>query len=140
MTRTKVVAFADYLIMATRSDSVSAVENYSNAELSKITLWSKNNKIIFNETKSKVMLVSRRKWREQGNITVYLNNKQLEQVTRMKYLGIIIDHKFRFQEHINYAAERCANLFTTYQKWLNCPGELNVRRLRPYTRVLFYLC
>jgi ribonuclease HI len=28
----------------------------------------------------------------------------------MKYLGIILDQKFRFQEHIKYAAERCAKL------------------------------
>jgi hypothetical protein len=28
----------------------------------------------------------------------------------MKYLGIILDHKFRFQEHTIYAAERCAKL------------------------------
>ena len=64
MTRTKVVAFADDLLLAIRGESVRAVENYANVELSKITLWSKNNKIIFNEEKSKAMLVSRRKRRE----------------------------------------------------------------------------
>ena len=106
MTRTKVVAFADDLLLAIRGESVRTVENYANVELSKITLWSKNNKIIFNEEKSKAMLVSRRKRREQREIKVYLNNKPLEQVIRMKYLGIIIDYKFRFQEHISYAAER----------------------------------
>jgi len=89
MTRTKVVAFADDLLLAIRGESVRAVENYANVELSKITLWSKN-KIIFNEEKSKAMLVSRRKRREQKEIKVYLNNKPLEQVIRMKYLGIIM--------------------------------------------------
>jgi len=28
----------------------------------------------------------------------------------MKYLGIILDHKFRFNEHIKYTAERCGKL------------------------------
>ena len=106
MTRTKVVAFADDLPLAIRGESERAVENYANVELSKITVWPKN-KIIFNEEKSKAMLVSRRKRREERKIKVYLNNKPLEQVIRIKYLGIIIDHKFRFQEHITYAAERC---------------------------------
>ena len=86
------VAYADDLIIA--------VENYKNIELSKIKGWAKNNKIKFNDTKSKVMLVSRRKRKENKNITVYLNNKPLEQVTQIKYLGIILDHKFRFNEHI----------------------------------------
>jgi hypothetical protein len=67
MTRTKVVAFADDLLLAIRGESVRAVENYANVELSKITLWSKN-KIIFNEEKSKAMLVSRRKRREQRRL------------------------------------------------------------------------
>jgi len=56
------------------------------------------------------MLVSRSKRKEKKNITVYLNNKPLDQVTKMKYLGIILDHKFRFNEHIKYKAERCGKL------------------------------
>ena len=62
--------------MTIRRESVRAVENYANVELSKITLWSRN-KIIFNEEKSKAMLVSRRKRGEQREIKVYLNNKPL---------------------------------------------------------------
>jgi len=91
-----VVALADDLILAIRGESVRAVENYDNLELSKITLWSKNNTITFNEEKSKAMPVSRSKRREQREIKVYLNNKPLEQVIRMKYLSIIIDKKFKF--------------------------------------------
>jgi len=117
MDRTKVVAYAYDLILATRGDSVRAVENYTNVELSKINGWAKTNKIKFNDTKSKVMLVSRRKRKKKNkNITVYLSNKPLEQVTQMKYLGIILDHKFRFNEHITYAAEKCAKLIHILSK------------------------
>lgn len=56
------------------------------------------------------MLVSRRKHKENKNNAVYLNNKPLEQVTQMKYLGIILDLKFRFHDHITYAAEKSAKL------------------------------
>ena len=49
MERTKVVAFADDLIMATRGDSVRAVKNYVNVELSKINGWSKSIKTKSNE-------------------------------------------------------------------------------------------
>jgi hypothetical protein len=116
MDRTKVVAYADDLILAMRGDSVRAVENYTNVELSKINGWAKTNKIKFSDTKSKVMLVSRRKRTENKNITVYLNNKPLEQVTQIKYLGIILDHKFRFNEHMTYAAEKCAKLIHSLSK------------------------
>ena len=116
MDRTKVVAFADDLIMATRGGSVKAVENCVNVELSKINEWAKNNKTRINDKKSKVMLVSRRKRKENKNITVYLNNKKLTQVTQIKYLGIILDHKFRFNDHITYAAERCKKLIYSLSK------------------------
>ena len=75
MDRTKVVAFADDLIIATRGGSVKAVEHYVNVELCKINDWIKNNKARYNDKKSKVMLVSRRKRKQIKNITVYLNKK-----------------------------------------------------------------
>jgi len=62
------------------------------------------------------MLVLSRKRREQREIKVYLNNKPLEQVIWMKYLGIIIDLKFKFQEHIFYVAERCTKLIYSLSK------------------------
>jgi hypothetical protein len=70
MKRTKVVAFVDDLIIAMRCESVRAMENYVNVELSKINVWAKNNKTRFNNRKSKVMIASRRKRKENKNITV----------------------------------------------------------------------
>jgi hypothetical protein len=104
------------LILAISGETVSEVENFSNLELSKITAWSKSNKIRFNEEKSKVMLISRRKRKEVKDIKIYLHNKPLEQVTTMKYLGIIIDNKFKFSEHISYAAEKCTKLIHSLSK------------------------
>jgi ribosomal protein L5 len=62
------------------------------------------------------MLISRRKRKEAKKIKVYLNNKPLEQVTTLKYLGVVIDNKFKFSEHISYAAERCAKLIHSLYK------------------------
>ena len=62
------VAYADDLLIATRGKSVREVENFANFELSKIERWSKKSKIRFNEKKSKVLLVTRRKRREDKKI------------------------------------------------------------------------
>jgi len=40
----------------------------------------------------------------------------MEQVNTMKYLGIIIDNKFKFSEHIRYAAEKCTKLIHSLSK------------------------
>jgi hypothetical protein len=52
------------------------------------------------------MLISRRR-KERTAIDIYLNNNHLEQVDNIKYLGIIIDKKFKFNEHIQYITNRC---------------------------------
>jgi hypothetical protein len=49
MKHTKVVAFADDLILAIRSSSTMGAENKANIEITKIIAWAQNNKISFNE-------------------------------------------------------------------------------------------
>jgi hypothetical protein len=56
------------------------------------------------------MLISRSKRKEPIALNVYLNHKELEQVTTLKYLGIIMYHKFTFKKHIAYVTDRCAKL------------------------------
>jgi hypothetical protein len=128
MARTKVVAYADDLLIATRGDSVRATENYANVDLSKIEGWSRRNKMKFKDKKSKVMLVTRRKRKEDKAIALYLHSKPLEQIRQMKCLGLILDQKFKFQGHIIYTTERCAKLIhnlprvakqTRVKKWGN---------------------
>jgi len=41
MDQTKVAAYADDLIMATRGESIRAVENYTTVEIGKIMGWAK---------------------------------------------------------------------------------------------------
>ena len=108
--RTKVVAFADDLILAVKGETATEIENFANIEMTKILNWSKRNKISFNKEKSCVMLVTRRKRREQKEIKIYLKNEPLKQVSKIKYLGIILDEKFTFKEHINNVAEKCTKM------------------------------
>jgi len=62
------------------------------------------------------MIISRRKRKENKEINVYLNYKPLQQVTTMKYLGIVIDDKFKSSKHITYAAERSSKLIHSLSK------------------------
>jgi len=71
----KAVAFADDLIIMMKAESIQEAENIPNVEMSKISAWAVNNKIRFNEHKSKVMLMTRRKRKERKEIKIYLNNK-----------------------------------------------------------------
>jgi len=81
------VAFADDVILAVKAETIREAENLANVEMGKITRWAKNNKTKFNENKSKAMLITRRKKKENKAIAVYLNNKRLEQVQKLGTLG-----------------------------------------------------
>jgi hypothetical protein len=59
----KATSFADDLIIQTRGELVVEDENYMNLEMRKILEWTQNNKLNFNENKSKFMFISRRRRR-----------------------------------------------------------------------------
>jgi hypothetical protein len=107
---TRVIAFADDLLVMIQAESIGEVENNANIEMDKIARWATDNKIKFNEEKSKVMVLTRRQRKEQKNVAVYLNNKAIPQVQKLKYLRIIFDYKLTFRDHINYIAEKCTKL------------------------------
>jgi hypothetical protein len=99
----KVIAFADDLAIMTKGNTATEAEAFANSDLAKIEKWAKENKMQFNETKSKAMLITRK--RNTLSINIYLNNSRLEVVKEMKYLGIYFDSRFTFYRHIQYVAE-----------------------------------
>ena len=57
-------------------------------------------------------------------INVFLNYKLLKQVNKIKYLGIIMDNKFKFTKLITYAAEKCTKLICNLSKSAKITWEL----------------
>lgn len=76
----------------------------------KISVWAQENKVTFNETKTQVMMVTRKKARTQQKLRIYLNNNKIEETNTMKYLGIIIDKRFKFNKHIEHIADKSTKL------------------------------
>ena len=108
--------------------------------MSKDTDWSRINKINFNKDKSEVMIISRRKRKENKEIKIYLNNKPLQQVSTMKYLEIVINNKFKFSEHISWAAERSSKLLHSLSKSAKLTWGLHHKALQTiYKRVILPL-
>jgi hypothetical protein len=85
------------LAILTYGKTLSEAEVYANFDLAKIENWAMENKIQFKESKSKAMLITRKR---RHNDNIYLNNRRLEWVTDMKYLGIHFDSRLTFQKHI----------------------------------------
>jgi len=92
---TKLTAFADDLAILTYGKTLSEAEASANSALATIKNWACENKMKFN--KSKAMIMARK--RSQDYIKIFLNNRRLEQVTEMKYLGIYFDSSLSFYRY-----------------------------------------
>jgi len=58
------VAYASDILLAVKGESIREAENLTNIEMEKIIKWATNNKINFNENKSKVMLITKEEERK----------------------------------------------------------------------------
>jgi len=88
------------MILVKRSNQVE-VENYANIETQKVANWARNNKMSFNDQKSKVMIITKKKPKNRRDMKIFLNNKKLQQTDTINYLGITIDRRFNFNQHID---------------------------------------
>ena len=73
------------------------------AHVGKVAQWTTDNKMVLNESKTKVMLVAGKrlhKTMSSTSLTGHVNSVELEQVQFHKLLGVIIDTQLNFNEDI----------------------------------------
>ena len=57
----KSIAFTDDILILTKGKNVIEAETYANEDMRKIEHWAEHNKLQFNENKSKVMVITKKK-------------------------------------------------------------------------------
>ena len=75
---TNVIAYGDDLMILVKGSNQVEVENYANIEIQNVVNWSRNNKMCFNDQKSKVMIITKKKPKNRWDIKIFLNNKELQ--------------------------------------------------------------
>ena len=73
-------------------------------EIEKILIWLKANKLSLNVDKTNFIVFSRR--RTINDVYIKIEGKNIERVTKVKFLGVIIDSKLTWKEHINYMSNK----------------------------------
>jgi hypothetical protein len=111
---TKVIAFAEDLVNLMQVKTPFKAEVYANSDLARIEKWANDNKMQFNESKSKAMLITRK--RSNDVINIYLNSRRLKQVKEMKYLGIYFNSHLTFHEHIEHIGKKSRTLIHMLSK------------------------
>lgn len=99
----KTSLFADDTLIYICGDNISEINAILNEDLENISNWLKMNKLKLNLSKTKYMAFN-----TKMNITVSIDGTNIENVTYIKYLGVIIDRKLKFEEHANYICKKIA--------------------------------
>jgi len=119
----------DDLIVLIRAACKMGTENYTNQDLKKIERWATENKIEFNDNKSKVLFISRKR-NDDREVDIYLNYKRLEQNEEMKYLGIYLDIKFNFNAHIDHTVAKLSTLINISARTAKLQWGLGLKALK----------
>ena len=94
--------FADDTSLFSIVQNVSTSASHLNNDLSKISNWAFQWKMSFNPDPSKQAqeVIFSRKIQKTCHPSIYFNNKSVKQVPSQKHLGLILDNKLNFQEHL----------------------------------------
>ena len=100
--RTAAKLFADDTSHFFIVQNVNTSANHLNSDLSKISNWAFQRKRSFNPDPSKHAQkgILSRKAQRTCHRSIYFNSKSVKQVPSQKHLGLILDNKLNFQEHL----------------------------------------
>ena len=80
------------------------VQAIANNELHKVSKWFCSNKLSLSFNKTKYMILSKSKTNEP--FSVKINGFEIVQTHGYKYLGVIIDDKLKWHDHITYICRK----------------------------------
>ena len=105
----KMTLFADGMAFYCHENLPTNLQSKLNADLAAITSWLHDNKLTLNVTKSKFMVIGgRNKLSQFNDITLVADSDQLENVTKFKYLGVIINQHLTWHDHIEQLQSKIA--------------------------------
>lgn len=100
VTHCKINLFADDTLLSISSKKIPSAVNKVNSDLSNLLIWLNSNKLKLNVDKTKYMYISTRTNIDKNHI-IHINGEKIDSVTQFKYLGVILDEKLCFKNHID---------------------------------------
>ena len=115
---TKSVLFADDTTVYLSSKNITYLYTTMNIELLNLTDWFRANKLSLNISKTNYMLFTYQK-KQDNNIDLQLSNCNMQRINCVKFLGLYIDDKLKWDEHINMMKKKISKSFFAINKVKN---------------------
>lgn len=122
--------FADDTLLSVAADSVEEAIDKMEQDMKYLYDWLNYNKLSLNINKTKYMTFTVKKNKNMNHRNVQIGGEEIEKVKKIKYLGIIIDEKLLFVEHLNYVKAKLYSRLAIFRK-------LN-HKLNAHTKIVLY--
>ena len=99
--------FSDDSNLFLSGNDPQVIQDTMNVELKNISEWLKANKLSINIKKTHYMLFPNIN-RSQPSIQIEIDNQKIMYTTKTKLLGVVIDHKLNWKDHISYISDKIA--------------------------------
>ena len=97
-----VTLFADDTVLFISDKSLHNIKSYMNSDLEKLNNWLKLNHLTLSISKSKFMIIgSSQRLNKIDSISFKVDNIDLDEVSSFKYLGIVINNRLNWQDHVD---------------------------------------
>ena len=106
---TKVILFADDTTIYYSSNDKNALYCMVNSDLKLLDDWFKADKLSLNANKSNYILFEKQKNNDDVNRTLQIDTEAISRVQSTKFLGIIIDDKLNWHDHIDHCRRKISN-------------------------------
>ena len=100
------IIYADDTNIFIRGKDLHKLEHDLNIEIQNISLWLKANTLSLNINKTCTMTFSNIPSVRNRINNIYIHGTQIDTVSHTKFLGVIIDNKINWNEHIKYTCKK----------------------------------
>ena len=100
------ILFADDTNLLISNRNFSALMNEVNNGLHAFSKWFQTNKLALNVKKSHFMIFAGRMNYNLDSVKVYIDGEEMIKVTSTRFLGILIDEKLTWKEHISFVCNK----------------------------------
>ena len=104
--------YADDTTLYDVQTSQDAIERNLQIAINELHIWCKNNGMVLNSVKTKVMLITTNQMRHGLNrdgLYLNYNDDPLQTITNEKILGVFVDNNLTWSEHIKHVSKKIAS-------------------------------
>lgn len=99
--------YAEDTVIYLHGNDKTTLENTMKRNLKKLELWCNQNRLTVNPAKSKYMLFTTKRYWEEVNIDLRIEDSVIDRVQVFDYLGICLDSRLNFEQHVNELITAC---------------------------------